>query len=75
MPDAPSYLKQRELARRWRVSGRTLERWRAQFYGPAWVNIGGSIRYPLNEIEDFESRHRNATAQYGGTDGPRGGAG
>ncbi len=56
-------LTQRDLEDRWKVSGRTLERWRAQDYGPAWIGIGGSIRYRLVDVEAFETRHRK---------GPRG---
>ena len=57
MPDQPSYLTQRELAQRWRVSGRTLERWRAEPYGPAWVTIGGSIRYRMEDVQAWEAAH------------------
>lgn len=53
-----AYLTQRELARRWRISGRTLERWRADGYGPAWYHLGGSIRYRLDEIATFETQQR-----------------
>ena len=58
MSEEPVYLTQRELAERWRLSGRTLERWRAEPYGPAWVNIGGSIRYPMRDVLAWESAHR-----------------
>lgn len=57
MPDQPAYLTQRELAQRWRVSGRTLERWRAQLCGPAWVTIGGSIRYRTEDVQAWEAAH------------------
>lgn len=68
------YLTQRELAERWRLSGRTLERWRAEPYGPAWVNIGGSIRYPMRDIEEFEQRNRNTAGQASGAAAYRGGS-
>ncbi|PWR02380.1 hypothetical protein DKT77_12650 [Meridianimarinicoccus roseus] len=51
-------LTQRELAARWRVSPRTLERWRAEGYGPAWLTIGGSIRYRLADVLTFERAQR-----------------
>lgn len=61
--DIPSvaqvYLTQRDLCLRWRLSGRTLERWRAEDAGPAWYVIGGSIRYRLEDIEEFELRRRH----------------
>lgn len=52
------YLTQRALELRWKISGRTLERWRAEDYGPAWYVLGGSIRYRLDDIEGFEMRQR-----------------
>ncbi len=52
-------LTTREVAVRWRMSGRTLERWRAQGQGPAWLAIGGRILYPLEDIQTYEAlRHR-----------------
>lgn len=53
------HLTQRSLEDRWKVSGRTLERWRAENYGPAWYVFGGSIRYRLADIEEFERCHRH----------------
>ncbi len=55
-PYIDSYITQRDLERRWKMSGRTLERWRAEDYGPPWYVLGGSIRYRLADIEDFEDR-------------------
>ncbi|WP_347882304.1 helix-turn-helix domain-containing protein [Jannaschia ovalis] len=49
-------LRERDLAERWAVSQRTLQRWRAEGYGPAWINIGGSIRYKLATVEAFEGQ-------------------
>jgi len=74
MTEEPVYLTQRELADRWRLSGRTLERWRAERYGPAWVNIGGSIRYPMRDIEEFEQRNRNTAGRKRGAVTYRGGS-
>ena len=50
-------LNQIELADRWRLSERTLERWRWQKQGPPFLKIGGRVRYPLSEIEAFEAAH------------------
>lgn len=47
-------LTQRDLERRWQLSGRTLERWRADVYGPQWLLIGGSIRYRLSDVVAWE---------------------
>jgi len=58
-----AFLTQRDLEERWKLSGRTLERWRAERYGPAWFYIGGSIRYRFDDVLAFEERRRK---------GPRG---
>jgi Helix-turn-helix domain len=47
------HLTQAELARRWRKSERTLERWRLRGVGPAHLQIGG-VLYRLVDIEEFE---------------------
>lgn len=47
-----------ELASRWRMSERTLERWRSERYGPAWLILGGQVRYRMTDVEAFEARHR-----------------
>ncbi len=50
-------LTTRELAEHWKVSAPTLERWRAAFYGPAWIIIGGSIRYRMTDVLAWEAKH------------------
>jgi hypothetical protein len=48
-----------ELAERWRMSVRTLDRWRADFYGPAWLALGGRVLYRLDDVLKFEAKqHR-----------------
>jgi hypothetical protein len=54
MPDA--YLNQAELAARWRISPRTLERWRWRGTGIAFVKVGNAVRYRLQDVERFEAR-------------------
>ena len=48
------YLHQQELADRWRISPRTLERWRWRKSGPSYHKIGGRVVYRLEDIVDFE---------------------
>ena len=48
-------LNQIELATRWNVSPRTLERWRWIGEGPQFVKIGGRVVYRLEDIEAFEA--------------------
>ena len=49
------FLDQSELAARWRVSPRTLERWRRTGKGPAYVQVGVRILYRIADIERFEA--------------------
>jgi hypothetical protein len=56
--NAAEFLTQRELATRWKISIRTLERWRGERYGPAWISIGGSIRYCFADVQAFEVERR-----------------
>jgi hypothetical protein len=49
------HLNQVELARRWRISPRTLERWRWSGHGPPYMKIGGRVVYRLADIEAFEA--------------------
>ncbi|WP_425102487.1 helix-turn-helix transcriptional regulator [Tropicibacter sp. S64] len=51
-------MTQRNLATRWQLTIRTLERWRADGCGPAWVQIGGSIRYRTDDVLAWEEAHR-----------------
>jgi hypothetical protein len=48
------HLNQTELSRRWGLSPRTLERWRWAGCGPAFLKVGGSVRYRLEDVEEFE---------------------
>ena len=49
-----SHFSQAELAFRWRISPRTLERWRWSKTGPVFLKIGGRVIYRLEDIEAFE---------------------
>ena len=43
-------LNQTELAARWTISTRTLERWRWTGDGPAFLKIGGRVVYRLEDV-------------------------
>jgi hypothetical protein len=61
--DHVRHLTQLDLARRLRVSPRTLERWRWLGQGPQFLKIGGRIRYRFDLIEAYESQQlRTSTA-------------
>jgi hypothetical protein len=52
---AGPHLTQLELADRWRLSGRTLEKWRQTERGPRYLRVGGRVLYPIAEVERFEA--------------------
>jgi hypothetical protein len=52
------HLNQVELARRWRISHRTLERWRWLKLGPAYFKAGGRVCYLLEDVLAYEAEHR-----------------
>jgi hypothetical protein len=54
------HIDQNELAARWRVSPRTLEQWRWQGRGRRFLEIGGRVIYPLQEIEAVEAASLHA---------------
>ena len=49
------YLNQTELADRWRLSPRSLERWRWRRHGPRYVKIGNRVLYRAEDIEAYEA--------------------
>jgi hypothetical protein len=51
-----SHLNQIDLARRWRISPRTLERWRWLHEGPKYLKIGGRVVYRIEDVEAFEAK-------------------
>ncbi|PZX19962.1 helix-turn-helix protein [Palleronia aestuarii] len=58
-------LNQKELAKRWTISHRTLERWRWAGEGPAYMKIGGHVVYRMADIEAFERNVMNTTSDQG----------
>jgi hypothetical protein len=62
-PRPPEVLSQRELAQRWRISPRTLERWRCLGQGPAFLKLGRRIAYRVADIEAFEAAQRHAPSE------------
>ena len=51
---ATKHLNQIDLAARWNISHRTLERWRWTGEGPRFVKLGGRVVYRLEDVEDYE---------------------
>lgn len=51
--DAPLLLEA-ELAERWRLSPRTLQRWRQTAIGPPYLRLGRRILYRMFDVLEFE---------------------
>lgn len=51
-----SHLNQIDLSRRWKISPRTLERWRWLRQGPRYLKVGGRVIYRLEDIIAFEEQ-------------------
>jgi predicted site-specific integrase-resolvase len=49
------HLNQRELAERWNISQRTLERWRWVGDGPQFLKLGGRVVYRVEDVERYEA--------------------
>jgi len=47
-------LNQIDLSRRWKISLRTLERWRWLGEGPRYLKLGGRVLYRVADIEAYE---------------------
>jgi hypothetical protein len=54
-PDQVRYLDQNQLADRWHLSPRSLERWRWRRVGPRHVKIGHRVLYDIRDIEAYEA--------------------
>ncbi len=50
------HFNQKQLAERWGISPKTLERWRWLGQGPKFLKLGGRIVYRLEDIEAFEEQ-------------------
>jgi predicted DNA-binding transcriptional regulator AlpA len=57
-------LLEEELEQRWRLSVRTLQRWRRAGIGPAYMRLGRRVAYRLSDVERFEAERRVAGADW-----------
>jgi hypothetical protein len=61
--ETPVLLSPRQLAARWGLSEKTLERWRMLGTGPVFLKLGGRVLYRIDEVEAHEQqRTRRCTA-------------
>ncbi len=59
------HLTPQQLATRWHISEKTLERWRNQGTGPAFLKVVGRVLYPIQHIEAIEAKRiRLATSKH-----------
>jgi hypothetical protein len=49
------HFKQTELAKRWALSPRTLERWRWSGEGPQFLKLGHRVVYRLEDVIAYEA--------------------
>ena len=49
-------MNENELAARWNISPKTLQRWRSEGRGPRFMKMSKRVVYPIDEVFDFESR-------------------
>ncbi|AOK05701.1 helix-turn-helix domain-containing protein [Burkholderia sp. AU28942] len=47
-------LSENELAQRWGISPKTLQRWRSEGRGPKYLKLSKRVSYPLDAILEFE---------------------
>ena len=67
--DPVRHISQQDLACRWSISPRTLERWRWTGQGPRFLKIGGRVVYRIQDIQAYETaqlRTSTLTAQVAG---------
>ena len=47
-----------ELALRWNVSAKTLQRWRSDGVGPPYIKLSKAVRYPVDQVVVYEQANR-----------------
>ncbi len=61
----PRLLKEAEVAERYNLSVKALQRWRGEGIGPAFIKLNNSVRYDPADVENFISRNRvQSTAEF-----------
>jgi hypothetical protein len=70
-PVTIKHFDQKQLAARWGISPKTLERWRWLGQGPKFLKLGGRIAYRLEDIEAFEEQHLRQVTGSAAASSPR----
>ncbi len=50
-------------AKRIHVEPCTMEKWRCQRRGPAWIKVGGKVLYRLEDLDEFLKENRIAPGE------------
>jgi predicted DNA-binding transcriptional regulator AlpA len=61
-------INENELATRWGVSPKTLQRWRSEGRGPRYLKLSKRVTYPLDEIFLFEEQALHEATRERGSD-------
>ena len=58
-------LNENELAQRWGLSPKTLQRWRSEGRGPRYLKLSKRVSYPLESVLEFEcgALHESTSAR------------
>lgn len=62
-PPSIRHLTETDVARRWRMSVRTLQAWRGRKVGPPYLKAMGKVLYRLSDIETFEAEHLHGSVR------------
>ncbi len=54
-------MNENELATRWNISPKTLQRWRSEGRGPRFIKLSKRVVYPIDEVLDYESQALRAS--------------
>jgi predicted DNA-binding transcriptional regulator AlpA len=57
-----SFFSPKDLARRWGVSTRTLDRWRRVDQGPKYLKLGWLVAYRKADVLEFEEQQTRTPA-------------
>jgi predicted DNA-binding transcriptional regulator AlpA len=56
--NTPTYLSPSEVSERYGIPEQTLANWRYQGRGPAFIKLGGLVRYSDADLTAWEDAHR-----------------
>ena len=53
-----SCLSEVDLATRWGISPKTLQRWRSKKFGPPYLKLSKRVKYLIEDVVAYEQQHR-----------------